>query len=134
MDISALDKALQQIAIKRTELAKVDYNNPRYDDLEEELHDLEDAFQVTYGDYLEEVLQDVHDKYCPESEVLYPVAYLAKSYQINGKEFSVAPSDGVFVEVEKFNGKDTKLVIVPAPVRILLNIGKDKQEVVWEAR
>ncbi|MCU0420365.1 MAG: hypothetical protein MUC38_12005 [Cyclobacteriaceae bacterium] len=134
MDISALDKALQQIAIKRTELAKVDYNNPKYDDLEEELHDLEDAFQVTYGDYLEEVLQDVHDKYCPESEVLYPVAYLAKSYQINGNEFKVAPSDGVFVEVEKFNGKDTKLVIVPAPVRILLNIGKDKQEVVWQAK
>lgn len=134
MDISALDKALQQIAVKRTELAKVDYNNPKYDDLEEELHDLEDAFQVTYGDYLEEVLQEVHDKYCPESEVLYPVAYLAKAYQINGKEFNVAPTDGVFVEVEKFNGKDTKLVIVPAPVRILLNIGKDKQEVLWEAK
>jgi hypothetical protein len=133
MDIKALDKALQEIAVKRTDLAKIDYNNPAYDDLEEQLHDLEDAFQVKFGDYLEEVLQDIHDKYCPDSEVLYPVAYLAKSYQINGKNFGVLPTDGVFVEVDKLDGKDTKLVMVPAPPRLLLNIGKDKQEVLWSA-
>ena len=41
MDIKALDKAIQQIAIRRNELKKIDYNNPKYDDLEEELHDLD---------------------------------------------------------------------------------------------
>jgi len=135
MDVKALDKALQEIAQRRNDLKKIDYNNPKYDDLEEELHDLEDSLQVKYGEYLEEVLQDVHDKYCPDTDVLYPIAYLAKTYDVNDKnEFSVAPTEGVFVEVDSIPGKDTKLVIVPNPTRVVLNIGKDKQQIVWTAK
>lgn len=134
MDISALDKALQLIAVKRNELKKIDYNNPKYDDLEEELHDLEDALQVKYGEFLEEALQEVHDKFCPDTDVLFPIAYLAKTYAISSSnEFVVAPNEGVFVEVDSMPGKETKLVIVPNPVRIVLNT-KDKQEVVWKAK
>jgi len=135
MDIKELDKAIQEIAIRRNELKKIDYNNPKYDDLEEELHDLEDSLHVKFGEYLEDVLQDVHDKYCPDTDVLYPIAYLAKSYTINDKnEFSVATSEGVFVEVDSIPGKDTKLVIVPNPIRVILNVGKDQQQIVWTAK
>lgn len=135
MDVKGLDKAIQQIALSRNELKKIDYNNPKYDDLEEELHDLEDSLQVKYGDYLEEVLQNVHDKYCPDTDVLHPIAYFAKSYSINAKnEFSVANNEGVFVEVDSIPGKDTRLVIVPNPVRVILNVGKDQQQVVWTAK
>src|SRR5690349_4103295 len=49
MDIKALDKALQEIAKRRMELSKIDYNNPKYDELEEQLHDLEDNLQDKYG-------------------------------------------------------------------------------------
>jgi hypothetical protein len=134
MDIAALDKAIQQIAIKRNELKKIDYNNPKYDDLEEELHDLEDALHVKYGEFLEEALQEVHDKLCPDTDVLFPIAYLAKTYTVSAKnEFSVAFTEGVYVEVDSMPGKDTKLVIVPNPIRILLNT-KDKQEEVWKAK
>lgn len=119
MDIKALDKALQEIVKKREELGKIDYNNPKYDDLEEQLHDLEDEFQDHYGEYLEEALQDVHDELCPDNDVLMPIAYLGK---------------GVFVEVDKYPGKDTKLILAPNPPRIVLSLGKDKQEVVWTAK
>jgi hypothetical protein len=119
MDIKALDKALQEIVAKRKELEKIDYNNPTYDDLEEALHDLEDAFQDEYGEYLEEILQEVHDTLCPDNDVLMPIAYLGK---------------GVFVEVDKYAGKDTKLVLEANPPRVLLTVGKDKQEVVWTAK
>ena len=132
MDLKALDKALQEIVEKRNELSKIDYSNPKYDDLEEQLHDLEDDFHEVYGDYLEEVLQEVHDKICPDTDILFPIAYIAKSYQLNSKnEFSVASTEGVFVEVDKFPGKETKLVIVPKPLRIILNVGADNQQVVW---
>jgi hypothetical protein len=134
MDLKALDKAIQEIALRRNALKKIDYNNPKYDDLEEELHDLEDTLQVKFGEYLEEVLQNVHDKYCPDTDVLFPIAYLAKSYQINGEEFSVANNEGVFVEIDSIPGKDTRLVIVPNPVRVILNVGKDQQQVVWTAK
>ena len=135
MDLKALDNALQEIAKRRVQLLKIDYNNPQYDVLEEELHDLEDSFHVKFGEYLEEALQQVHDEYCPDTDVLYPIAYIAKNYQINDKnEYSVPTSEGVFVEVDKFPGKDTKLVLVPNPTRVLLNIGKDKQQLVWTAK
>jgi hypothetical protein len=118
MDIKALDKALQEIVKKREELSKIDYNNPTYDDLEEKLHDLEDAFQDSYGDYLEEALEQVHEEYCPDSDVLMPIAYLGK---------------GVFVEVEKFPGKEVKLVLAPSPARFRLQAG-GKEQVVWTAK
>jgi len=131
MDTKALDKAIQEIAIRRNELKKIDYNNPKYDDLEEELHDLEDALHVKFGEYLEEVLQEVHDKLSPDTDVLFPTAYLAKTYTISSKdEFSVSTTEGVFVEVDSMPGKETKLVIVPNPLRIILDT-KDKQQIVW---
>ncbi len=134
MNIAALDKSIQAIAIKRNELKKIDYNNPKYDDLEEELHDLEDALHVKFGEFLEEALQEVHDKLCPDTDVLFPIAYLAKTYAINDKnEFSVAATEGVFVEVDAMPSKETKLVIIPNPLRIVLNT-KEKQEVVWKAK
>ena len=135
MDLKELDTALQEIVKRRMELQKIDYSNPKYDVLEEELHDLEDGFHLKFGDYLEEALQEVHDVYCPDTDVLYPIAYIAKTYQINDKnEYTVSTSEGVFVEVDKFPGKDTKLVLVPNPLRVLLNIGKDKQQLVWTAK
>lgn len=135
MDLKALDSAIQQIAKRRNDLKSLDYNNPKYDDLEEELHDLEDALQVKYGDYLEEVLQAIHDEHCPDTDILYPIAYLAKAYVVNDKnEYSVTTSEGVYVEVDALPGKDTKLVIVPNPLRVLLNVGKDQQKVVWSSK
>jgi hypothetical protein len=131
MDIKALDQAVQEIALKRNELKKIDYNNPKYDDLEEVLHDLEDEFLDNYGDEMEKILQEVHDKLCPDTDILLPIAYMAKAYTVTDKnEFSVTTSEGVFVEVDSLPGKDTKLVIVPNPLRIVLNL-KDKQQVVW---
>lgn len=118
MDIKALDKALQEIVTQKAELGKLDYNNPKYDDLEEKLHDLEDDFQDEYGDYLEGAIQKVHDQYCPDSDVLLPIAYLG---------------DGAPVEVEKLPGKDTRLVLATNPTRLILKVGKDKQETVWTA-
>ena len=135
MNLKALDKDIQELIKRRSELLKLNYNNPQYDELEEKLHDGEDAFQEKYGEFLEEVLQDVHDEHCPDSDVLMPIAYLAKKYIISDKgQYSVEASEGVFVETEKYQGKDTKLVILPNPVRIVLNIAKDNQLVVWEGK
>lgn len=135
MDVKALDKALQEIIKNRMELSKLDYNNPKYDDLEEKLHDLEDNFQDTFGEELENALQEIHDEYCPDSDVLVPIAYIAKQYSVNGKnEYTVANTEGVFVEMDDYPGKDTRLVILPNPLRIVLNIGADVQKVVWSVK
>ena len=118
MNVKELDAELREIEKAKAELDKLDYNDPKYDDLEERLHDLEDDFQDKHGEFLEEALQNVHDDLCPDNDVLMPIAYLGK---------------GVPVEIVKFPGKDTRLVLVTNPIRILLTIGKEKQDVVWTA-
>jgi hypothetical protein len=119
MDIKALDKALGEIVKKRAEISKLDYNNPKYDDLEEELHDMEDDFQDDYGDYLEEALENIHEEVCPDNDVLLPIAYLGQ---------------GVYVETEKYPNQDTKLVLESNPPRLILTVGKEKKEVLWTAK
>ena len=59
MDFKKLDLAVQTIALRRNELKKLDYNNPKYDDLEEQLHDLEDSLVDEFGDYLEGIFQGI---------------------------------------------------------------------------
>ncbi len=119
MDIKALDNALQAILKKQEELKGIEYNNPKYDDLEEELHTMEDDFQSTYGEYLEEALQDVHDELCPDNDVLLPIAYIG---------------EGIYVEVDDYPGKETRLLLEPNPTRITIKVGKEKQETVWQAK
>lgn len=118
MNVKELDAELREIEKRKAELSKLDYSDPKYDDLEEELHDLEDDFQEKHGEYLEEALQNVHDDLCPGNDVLMPIAYLGK---------------GIPVEVDKFPGKDTRLVLLANPPRIVLTIGKEKKDVVWTA-
>lgn len=118
MNVKELDTELQEIERKKAELSKLNYNDPKYDDLEEQLHDLEDDFQDKHGEYLEEALQGIHDDLCPDNDVLMPIAYLGK---------------GVPVDIDKFPGKDTRLVLITNPPRIVLTIGREKQDVVWTA-
>jgi hypothetical protein len=135
MDFKKLDLAVQTIALRRNELKKLDYNNPKYDDLEEQLHDLEDSLVDEFGDYLEGIFQEIHDKYCPDTDILLPIAYFAKTYTINvSNEFSVSSSEGVYVEVDSLPGKETKLVMLPNPLRVLMNVGKEKQQLVWSLK
>lgn len=116
MDAKEVDQALGRLAAKRRELNAVDYSNPRYDELEEELHDMEDEFQEKYGAFLEKILQEVHNTHCPENDVLLPIAYMG---------------DGVLVELDRSPNAEARLILTANPLRILLQKGKGKQEVVW---
>jgi hypothetical protein len=134
MDIKLLDNSLQEIVKKRMALQKLDYNNPKYDEIEEALHTAEDSFQDEFGDYLEDRLQEIHDDYCPDTDILHPIAYIAKTYTVNAKnEYSIATTEGVYVEVDRYPDKDTKLALLPNPLRVVLNVGKDVQQLVWTA-
>lgn len=117
MDIKLLDKALAEIIKRKNELGELSYNNPKYDEMEDALHELEDDFQDKFGTKLEEILQDVHDEYCSDTDVLLPVAYLGK---------------GVIVEADDYPGKDTRLALLAGPPRIILSLGTT-QKVVWTA-
>lgn len=136
MDIQSLDKALIALVEKKNQLNELGYDDKTYDVVEEELHDMEDDFIETYGDYLEDVLAGVHDELCPDNDVLLPTAYLANKYsksEINGKVTYHPADGGVIVDVDEYPDKVTRLVLVPAPTRLILQIGMNQEEEVWNA-
>lgn len=133
MDIKALDQELLSLFEKRVELSQMGYDHKNYDDVEEALHDLEDDFNDKYGDYLEKILDGIHKEHCPESDVLLPTAYLAKSFKIaNDGSIEVGNNAGVEIELEDNPVAKAKLLLLPSPVRVVLQVGKKKQ-IVWRA-
>ena len=136
MNVAALDKALSQLVEKKITLSHLTYNDQQYDVIEEELHDLEDDLVETYGEHLEDMLADVHDELCPDNDVLLPIAYIANDYrkiEKDGKTSYQATSGGVIVDVDEYPNQLTRLVLVPAPARLVLQVGKKNEEVVWKA-
>ncbi|MEL7001138.1 MAG: hypothetical protein AAFN93_00230 [Bacteroidota bacterium] len=134
MNIQALDNDLVVLVEKKSHLSNLDYSDETYDQIEEELHDLEDKFLESYGTYLEDAFHEVHDEYCPDTDVLLPIAYLPNKIAKKDDEYVVGPKEGVYVEVDDYEGNDTKLVLLPRPTRILLQINTTENEVVWTAK
>ncbi|MCU0355745.1 MAG: hypothetical protein MUD08_18725 [Cytophagales bacterium] len=137
MDTKKLDAALIELVEKRIQLSGMSYSDERYDELEEQLHDLEDEFIDQYGDYLETALEKVHDTHDMDSDVLLPTAYLAQKYNKVGQHpdgrpiYDVDQKEGVWVETDKFPGKEARLVLIPSPTRFVLSVGKHREEV-WK--
>lgn len=131
MNVNELNSAIVAILEKKQEINGLDYNDARYDDIEEELHDLEDDFNEDYGDALEDALEDVHAKIKSDADILLPTAYLASS--LDGKALEDnEESEGVWVESDSFPGVEMRLVIVANPPRILLILA-DQERVLWTA-
>ncbi len=136
MNIKDVNKALVIIVELRMRLDALTYDSPDYDTLEEELHELEDDFLEKYGDYLEDALIDVHDEYCPDTDVLLPIAYLAKKYIKKDNNFDVLDDgQGVWVELEdEFEHLEGHIVIIPSPLRIVLFTSKNEKKIVWRSK
>jgi hypothetical protein len=138
MDTEKLNDDLVNLVLKKNELSRLDYSNPEYDTVEEELHDLEDEFLRVHGKELEDVFKSIHEEFCPENEVLLPIAYLANKYKVKKRhdgdiEFSVSLDEGVIVDVDNYSDRLTRLVLIPNPSRILLQIDNSHSEEVWKA-
>lgn len=133
MDVNDLDNELKLIADKKNRLSELSYSDSEYDELEEELHNLEDEILEKYGTYLEDAFNEVHDEYCPDTEVLSPIAYIANKYKTNGGGYDVDPGEGVPVDVDDYPGKSSRLVLIPGPPRIVLQVADEEKMEVWKA-
>ncbi|MDW7692294.1 hypothetical protein R9C00_13860 [Flammeovirgaceae bacterium SG7u.111] len=136
MKAESIDKGLIAIIEKKNFLNQLGYDDETYDQVEDELHDLEDEFVEDYGYELEKVLKEVHDEFCPDTDLLSPLSYIAQEYRHVGQNeigptFDVSHDQGVFVEVDNYEQKPTKLVILPNPLRIILNIDQSTRRKLW---
>lgn len=138
MNVKKFNADLIDIAEKRIQLNQLDYADEAYDAAEDELHNAEDAFLSAYGDYLEDVLDDVHERVCSGTDVLIPTAYIAKNYIRKGETldgeplYEITTKEGVLVEADEYPNKTARLVFVPSPARLILTVNGKAKEVVWE--
>lgn len=138
MNQKKFNAALIDLAEKRIKLNQLDYADEQYDEAEDDLHNAEDAFLSEFGDYLENVLEEVHEKVCSETDVLIPTAYIAKNYVRKGETldgdpiYEITTKEGVIVEADKYPDKTSRLVLMPAPARLILTVGGKAKEVVWQ--
>jgi hypothetical protein len=135
MNLELIDKKIAEILEKRNALSNINYDDDRYDQVEEELHNLEDQLIEDFGEYFESVLENVHDEICPNNEILLPTAYLPKiTYKNENNEYDFEGKQGVLIDAIGYKGKDTRLVLVPFPTRLILLIGGKEKKVVWRAK
>lgn len=140
MDFKKLNQDLSQIVEKRIALSKISYADESYDDLEEELHDLEDDFNDAYGERLEAALEKIYDQLKSDNDVLLPSAYLANHYlpmkaDADGYvNYEVKGNEGVPLESEQFDKMDVRLVLVPNPTRFVLRINGKSMKDLWVAK
>jgi hypothetical protein len=129
---------LIEIAEKRIKLNKLDYADEAYDTAEDDLHEAEDAFLSEFGDFLEDVLDDVHERICSGTDVLIPTAYIAKNYVRKGETldgdpmYDISSKEGVLVDADGYPNKTARLVLIPAPARLILTVNGKAKEIVWE--
>lgn len=137
MNIEKLNQAFTEIAEKKIELTRFDVQEPEHDAILSEIHDMEETFLQTYGPFVEEALFNVHDEYCPDNDVLLPVAYMASAYMKVSHPrylYDVENDQGIRVEADDFPGVKARLVLIPGPTRLILQGEKDEfKETVWIA-
>jgi hypothetical protein len=124
MNAAELNTALLALIEKKAELQVLTYDDARYDDVEEALHDLEDDFNDDYGPALEAALEKVHIDLQSDTDVLLPTAYLPAT--LDPKK-----DDGVWIDSEKYPGR-VRLVLRPNPARFALTTSKGEVDV-WTA-
>ncbi len=133
-----LNAELVEIVEKKVLLSSMTYDNKNYDQVEEELHDLEDDFIDEHGEFLEDIIADAHEAVKSDNDVLLPIAYLGQRYVKNGKNpdgsdrFEAEFGEGVLIETELYPNKETRLVLIPNPTRIELLVSNIKKQILWE--
>ena len=118
----------------------MEYSDENYDDLEEQLHDLEDDFNENYEEILAPELEKIYAKLKSDSDVLLPTAYLANFYQemlpdAKGSiTYEVTGNQGVPIESDQLGKVDLRIVLVPNPVRFVLLINGKRLKELWKSR
>jgi len=125
MNAADLNAALLALIDKKAVLQDLSYDDARYDDVEEALHDLEDDFNDDYGPDLEAALERVHTELKSDTDVLLPTAYLPAGPTPHTE-------DGVWIDSEKYPGR-VRLVLRPNPARFVLTTSKGQEHELWKA-
>ena len=140
MNWEKVDQELTEIVQQRIQLSALEYSDENYDDLEEQLHDLEDDFNENYEEVLAPELEKIYTKLKSDTDVLLPTAYLANHYQqmlpdARGSITSeVSGEQGVPIESDELGKVDMRIVLIPNPARFVLLVNGKQLKELWKSR
>jgi hypothetical protein len=140
MNWEKIDQELTEIVQQRNQLSALEYSDENYDDLEEQVHDLEDDFNENYEEILAPELENIYAKLKSDSDVLLPTAYLANYYQEmlpdskGSITYEVTGNHGVPIESDQLGKVDLRIVLIPNPVRFVLLINGKQLKELWKSR
>ena len=135
IDTSAIDRAISNLIAQKVKTAATKDAKSQVAE-NQKLKNLEQEFTANYGEQIRTILEEVYDDLCPDDVVQAPLNYLAKEYKVisqnnKGDIYDVSHHEGVPVEVDEYGQAATKMVILPNPLRIVLNIDAHTKEEVW---
>ena len=138
MNYQAVNEALDEIVQLRNDRYQAKSQTKRHQ-IDKKLQLKEAQFLSQYGDTLHEVMLDIQDEYFSDSDMDPILYYLAERYRIIGKndwgnEYQTDPEAGRSVAIDDFPRKDTHLVIVPNPLRVVLHIDSLQSRTVWTSQ
>ncbi|EIM76303.1 hypothetical protein A3SI_10844 [Nitritalea halalkaliphila LW7] len=140
MDYNKMNELLRSIVEKRIQLSKLSYADEAYDDIEEEMQDLEDDFNEEYEPVFQKAFEEIYKTLGSDNDILLPSAYLANKYTAMLPDaqglvnYEVKGKEGVPIESEQFDGQDVRLVLIPNPTRIAMQINGMTLKVLWTGR
>lgn len=140
MNWEKIDQELTEIVQRRIQLSTLEYSDENYDDLEEQLHDLEDDFNDKYENILAPELEKIYAKLKSDTDVLLPTAYLANHYQemlpdAKGSiTYEVSGEQGVPIESDELGKVDMRIVLIPNPIRFALLVNGKQMKELWKSR
>jgi hypothetical protein len=143
MDFKVLNEKVLEIIQLNEQLEDINYSDPRYDELEDKVYDLQDEMNEKYGKFFDEVLGDVYKQLNSKDVILNISDYIAKTYMTSGAKnpdgslrYDEVPEDSITISVkpEALQGKrvDGKIYLKPNPIRIGFAIGKHER-IVWSS-
>ncbi len=135
IDTAAIGKALLEIIDKKEASEKLT-NEQERKEAANNIRNLRSKFLEQHGEQLRSILEEVYDDLSPDSSVNPPLDYLANHYKLigtneKGNVYDVNHQEGVPIDTDEYGENPTKLVILPNPLRVILNIDAHTREEVW---
>ena len=132
-----INQVLENIVLFRNQISELKNSDSSFNSLSKKLQEAEQQFTTHYSTQLHEILLDVHDELCPDNDVESPLKYIASQYHISkdgsANSYFVDPSEGLQVHMDDYPNKPTRLVLLPNPFRVVLNIDEFNKEEVWNS-
>jgi hypothetical protein len=141
MDFQKLNEQVLEVIALNDELSKMSYNDPKYDDLEEKLHDLQDKMNDQYGNYFEKVLKSNYKTIGISEDVMNFTDYIAREYMEEKDSkgiIELVPDEETCIPVSishqslEGGSMDGFIYVKPNPLRILIGLGKHHR-LIWSS-